>query len=80
MDLSTDELAVMKRFREKTHIAGGPRLGYVLRRRAFSVHQATGFDADGALSGLVEKGLLAASESGDFVFLTEQGVAALSAV
>ncbi len=79
MDLSTDELAILQRFSEKTHSAGGPRLGYVLRRRSVSVGHAPEFDADGGLAGLVEKGLLASSESGDFVFLTEQGVEALSA-
>ncbi|MDH3402307.1 MAG: hypothetical protein OES32_05240 [Acidobacteriota bacterium] len=76
MDLSTDERAVLQRFAEKTRMAGGPRLGYVLRRRAVS---AGGLDVDGALASLVGKGLLAASESGDFVFLTQQGVDALSA-
>ena len=77
MDYSTDELAVLQRFSEKTHIAGGARAGYVLRKRALSVAEAPGFDADSALAGLVEKGVLAASESGDFLFLTEQGVEAL---
>lgn len=77
MDLSTDELAVLRRFSEKTHLAGGPRLGYVLRKRAVGAGQDPDFDTDGTLAGLVEKGLLASSESGDFVFLTEQGVEAL---
>ena len=79
MDFSTDELTVLQRFSEKTHIAGGPRLGYVLRKTAVSAGQDPAFDADGALAGLVEKGLLASSENGDFVFLTEQGVEALGA-
>jgi len=78
MDLSAAEQIVMDRFREKTHIAGGPRAGYVLRREAVAYAQEPGFDLDAALATLVEQGLLASSEGGEWIYLTESGTEALS--
>ena len=80
MDLSTVERAVMERFYEKTHIAGGPRAGYVLRRQALAYGGDLDFDLEAGLSALVERGLLTTGESGDYVYLTEQGVESLAGV
>ena len=78
MDLSTVEQTVMERFSEKTHLAGGPRAGYVLRRQALAYGRDPDFDLDAGLRALVERGLLTTNESGDYVYLTEQGVEALT--
>jgi hypothetical protein len=68
----------MQRFAEKTHLAGGPRAGYALRRQALEAGHDSAFDLEAGLSGLVERGLLTASESGDYLYLTEQGVESLT--
>ncbi len=76
MEGTAVERAILERYRDKCAIAGGPREGYVLRRRAIGLG-APGADpqaVDGALAGLVERGLLAASEKRDFYFLTAAGV------
>jgi hypothetical protein len=79
MQLSDAETVVMERFAEKTHMAGGARAGYMLRRDAVKYGSDPGLDIDGAVAGLVERGLIAASESGTFLYLTESGVEALEA-
>lgn len=76
MDLTTSEQDVMDRFAHKTHIAGGPKAGYVLRRQAL-VSSAEA-EVDGGIASLAERGLLTVGESGDFVYLTEAGVEALA--
>ena len=60
-------------------MAGGPRPGFVLRRRAVLSVQADNPDLEleGAIAALVEKGLLKTNESGDFLFLTTAGVESL---
>lgn len=78
MDLSTTERALMDRFAQKTQIAGGASRGYVLRRQALAYDRGADFDLEGGLAKLVERGLLTTSESGDFVYLTEQGADSLS--
>ena len=79
MELTEAEQAILERYREKTHLAGGARLGYVLRRDAILYHRQRRPDLDweGALQALVEKGILKASDKGDFYFLSQAGVEAL---
>ncbi len=80
MELTADERAVLERYREKTHLAGGPRAGYLLRRMAIAKGVDDSIDVESGLSGLVELGLLVSSEAEDFVFLTEKGAEAVAAL
>ncbi len=75
MELTPSERAVLDRYAEKCHLAGGPRVGYVLRERAIRYHEGEHpeLDFDAALTGLVEKDLLKAGEGGEFYFLTAAG-------
>lgn len=81
MQRAAIERAILERYRDKCAMAGGLREGYVLRRRAIGlgVSGASAEDVDLALSGLVDRGLLAASEKRDFYFLTASGVRELDA-
>ncbi|MFQ5527587.1 MAG: hypothetical protein ACE5GX_15165 [Thermoanaerobaculia bacterium] len=68
---------ILDRYAEKCRLAGGPRVGYVLRKQAI-LHVAEDFpgvNLEAGLDTLVEDGLVKASESGDFYFLTAAGVA-----
>ena len=80
MELSPAEQAVLERYHQKTRIAGGPRNGFVLRQDSIRYAEAEGGagDLDAALDGLVEKGMLAASEDRRFFFLTESGAELLA--
>ena len=80
MELSPAERAVLQRYQEKTRIAGGPRQGFVLRQDAIRYDEAErgAGDLGAGLDGLVEKGLLSASEDRRFFFLTESGAELLS--
>ncbi len=80
MDLSATERVLMDRFAEKTQSAGGARSGYVLRRRALAYDRGSDFDLAEGLAKLIERGLLASSESGDYVYLTQEGVDSLAGV
>ena len=67
---------ILRRYAEKCRLAGGPRVGYVLRKRAI-LHVADdhpGVDLEAGVEALLEEGLLKASESGNFLFLTAAGV------
>ncbi len=76
MDLTDAEQTVMERFADKTHIAGGAKAGYVLRRQAIASGLES--DVDSGIASLVERGLLTEAESGEYVYLTEAGVEALA--
>jgi hypothetical protein len=67
---------VLERFREKCRMAGGPRPGFVLRRKAVLFVQGDHpeVDLEQGIAMLVEKGVLKASDNGDFLFLTAAGV------
>ena len=78
MELSREARAVLERYREKTHLAGGARPGYVLRRAAIGYGVEDAVDVAAGIAELTEGGLLAPSEGGDFLFLTEQGSAAVA--
>lgn len=75
MEWTAIEREVMERFAHKTHLAGGAKPGYMLRRQAI----AAGVEGavEEGVAALVEKGLLALSECGEFVYLTEAGAEAL---
>ncbi len=76
MDLTATEQSVMERFAHKTHIAGGAKAGYVLRRQALASGAET--EVDSSIASLVGRGLLTINESGEFVYLTEAGAEALT--
>ncbi len=80
MDLSPAERAVLQRYHEKTRIAGGPRLGFVLRQDAIRYDEADrgAGDLGAGLEGLEAKGVLSASEDRRFFFLTESGAELLA--
>jgi len=73
------ERLILERFRAKTHIAGGPKAGYVLRRHAIRYPHPEIPDAafDAAFDALLTRGLLAANEESSVVFLTEEGAEAV---
>ncbi len=81
MELTAAERAVLDRFAEKCRIAGGPRAGYLMRRRSIRYFQdrTPELDLDQGIAGLVEKGLLKQSEGGDLLFLSAAGVERLTA-
>ena len=73
--LSAEEI-LLDRYRQKCLMAGGPRPGFVLRRRAllYTQPEHPDVDLDSGIAALEKKGLIKASESGDFLFLTAAGV------
>ncbi len=78
MELSPAEKSVLQRYHDKSRIAGGPRKGFVLRQDSIRYAEAEAGDLGTGLDGLVEKGVLAASEDRRFFFLTEAGVELLA--
>ncbi len=76
MEYSEVERVILERFSHKSRSAGGPRLGYLLRKRAIccveSEHPDLDFNA--GLDRLVDKGLVKRNEGGDLYFLTQEGV------
>jgi len=68
---------ILDRYSEKCRLAGGPRVGYVLRKRAilYGAEDHPEVDLEAGLGSLVANGLLKLSESGDFYFLTAAGAA-----
>ena len=79
MEISNEEELVLRRFRAKTIRAGGAKTGFLLRRTSikYGLDPQMGLDLDGALTSLVESGVLAVNEEGSLFFLTEQGVVAV---
>lgn len=67
---------ILDHYAEKCRLAGGPRVGYVLRKQSIlrAADEDSGVDLERGLAGLVEAGLVKPSESGDFYFLTATGV------
>jgi len=66
---------ILDRYAEKCRLAGGPRVGYVMRRRAilYVAEDSKSLDLEAGLAELVECGLVKPSESGNFYFLTAAG-------
>ena len=77
--LSAEEI-LLDRYRQKCAMAGGPRPGFVLRRRAllYTQPEHPGIDLAAGIATLEKQGLVKASESGDFLFLTAAGVKEIS--
>jgi hypothetical protein len=67
---------ILDRYAEKCRMAGGPRVGYVLRKQAilFAAEEHPGVDLVAGLDDLIDGGMLKSSESGEFYFLTAAGV------
>lgn len=82
MTESPVERQILERFRERTHSAGGPKAGYVLRRHAVrTAHpELPAADLDAAFASLLERGLVAANVDSPVVFLTEAGAEAVRAL
>ena len=79
MPTPSAEEILLDRYRQKCLMAGGPRPGFVLRRRAllYTQPEHPGVDLAAGITTIEEKGLIKASESGDFLFLTAAGVEAI---
>lgn len=79
MDLTQAEKVILDRFHDKCRIAGGLRVGYMLRERSirYVEDDHPGLDFGGGLAALVDKGLLSHSEDRRFYYLTEAGVESL---
>ena len=75
MDLTPAEQHVLDRFAAKCRIAGGPRVGFVMRKESICYYrdEHPDLDLDGALSSLVEKDLIKVNEEGNLYFLTAAG-------
>ena len=73
MDLTQEEQAILARFRERCHIAGGVQPGYGMRAKAIKLYQPSGADFDAALKGMVEKGWLKVNAAGTWYFLSAEG-------
>lgn len=80
MTTKTAPEIILDRYREKCRMAGGPRAGFVLRRRALLYIQPehSGLDLEAGIAALEDQGLLKANESGSFLFLTQAGVDVLA--
>lgn len=66
---------ILERYAEKCRIAGGLRVGFVLRRQAilYVAGDYPGVDLEAGLAALIEDGMIKSSDSGDFCFLTAAG-------
>lgn len=78
MELTISERAIVNRIAEKARIAGGVKGGYVMRRRIFEPAAVDGADLEEGIGGLVDKGILQPTESGDRFYLTEEGAELLA--
>ncbi len=81
MDLTLEERVILDRFEEKCRMAGGPRSGYMLRKRAilYIRDDHPDLDLERGLEALRQKEMLVASEKGDLIYLTEAGAEKLKA-
>ena len=74
MQLSPLATAILRRYYDKTRIAGSARAGYNLRRRAiFWASGESPSEEDRALAELVEQGLVKPNEAADRYALTAAG-------
>jgi hypothetical protein len=73
MELSKAEQAILARFHERCHRAGGVQPGYGMRAQAIRYVQPPGVDLDQALQSMVEKGWLKPNAAGTWYFLTADG-------
>jgi hypothetical protein len=75
METTKAEQAVLARFRERCHIAGGVQVGYGMRAAAIRLarNSQPDLDIDQALGAMVEKGWLKRNEAGTWYYLTAKG-------
>ena len=73
MDSSQAEQAILARFKERCHTAGGVQPGYGMRAKAIGLVLPPGTDVEGILKGMVEKGWLKPNAAGTWYFLTADG-------
>lgn len=67
------EQAILARFKERCHRAGGVEPGYGMRAKAIGLAFPPGTDVEGTLKGMVEKGWLKANAAGTWYFLSADG-------
>ena len=67
------EQAILARFKERCHRAGGVQAGYGMRAQAIRLVLPLGTDVEGTLKGMVEKGWLKANAAGTWYFLSADG-------
>ena len=67
------EQAILARFKERCHRAGGVQPGYGMRAQAIRLVLPPGTDVEGTLKGMVEKGWLKANAAGTWYFLSADG-------
>lgn len=67
------EQAILARFKERCHRAGGVQPGYGMRAKAIALALPPGTDVEGTLKGMVEKGWLKANAAGTWYFLSADG-------
>jgi DNA-binding IclR family transcriptional regulator len=81
MDLSQAEQAVLERYKERCHRAGGVQAGFGMRAKAirYSAPESAA-EIDRALQGMVEKGWLKPNAAGTWYFLTAAGAEQVSAL
>lgn len=84
MDQSKAEQAVLARYKERGHRAGGVQAGFGMRAKAIRYlappAPEAAADIDRALQGMVEKGWLKPNAAGTWYFLTEAGAEQVKAV
>lgn len=73
MEHAKAEQAILARFYERCHRAGGVEPGYGMRAQAIRYVQPPGADFGPALQGMVEKGWLKPNAAGTWYFLTADG-------
>lgn len=73
MNPSQIEQAILVRFKERSHRAGGVEPGYGMRTKAIGLVLPAGTDVEGTLKGMVEKGWLKANAAGTWYFLSADG-------
>jgi hypothetical protein len=73
MNMIQAEQAILARFKQRCHTAGGVQPGYGMRAKAIKLVQPTGADFDAALQGMLEKGWLKKNEAGTWYYLTADG-------
>lgn len=67
------EQAILARFKERCHRAGGVQAGYGMRAKAIGLVLPPGTDVEGTLKGMVEKGWLKPNAAGTWYFLSADG-------
>ena len=79
MDYTPAEKVILDRYADKCHLAGGPKTGYMMRKRSivYFSEQHSEINLEQGLESLVDKGLVKPSDDAERYYLSEQGAEAL---